>query len=160
MTSPTLKRILPRGRYILGVDPGLTTGLSWVDIATGEEHSWRHVSFDSMASYLWSLGYPTNNNIAAIVIEDFALLGGKALAQTGSKFETCQVIGMFKLWSYGDGTSIFMQPPSIKPIAQGFSGIRPKGDHSLSHHIDAFNHAIFWLRKQGHYQTKLEREGK
>lgn len=158
LTSPDSQVILKHGRYILGVDPGLTTGWSLVDMVTGEEHSWLHIEFRRMVDHLL-VSHAKEYDIAVIVIEDFALLGGKALAQTGSKFETCQVIGMFKLWAGRTDTPVFMQPPSIKPIAQGFSGVKPKGAHHLSHHIDAFNHAIFWLRKRGMYKTKLEREG-
>jgi hypothetical protein len=145
-------------RYVLGVDPGYTTGWSLVDIATGDEHGWRHIKFPDMAEHLAQLE-PTGWHISDIVIEDFTLLGGKALAQTGSHFETVQVIGMFRLWAVYTGTPVHMQPPSIKTIAEKYTGVKPRGAHDKNHHVDAFNHACYWLRTQGKYVTKLEREG-
>lgn len=96
--------------------------------------------------------------IDQIFIEDFALLQGKALAQSGSKFETVQVIGMFKLWAYFSDVPVTMQMPTIKPMAEKWTGVKPKGRHALSHHIDAYNHACYGLRKQGRFVTVLERE--
>jgi len=79
-----------------------------------------------------------------VVIEDFALLGGKALAQIGSKFETCQAIGMFKLWAYGHGLPVVMQPPGIKPIATKWSHIKVPSNHKLSHRYDGALHAVYY----------------
>jgi len=140
---------------VLGVDPGFTTGISLVDITTGHEHSWWHIKFPDMLQWLRD-NSPESLGIDEIFMEDFALLAGKALAQSGSKFETVQVIGMFALWA--QDIPIHMQPPTIKSMAEKWTGVKPKGTHDKSHHVDAFNHACYGLRKQGRYRTVLERE--
>jgi hypothetical protein len=54
--------------------------------------------------------------------------------------------------------SIQLQPPNIKPIAQRFTGRVPKGAHSKSHSVDAYNHVEYYLAGIGHYETRLQRE--
>lgn len=139
---------------VLGIDPGIGTG--WSLNRNNTEIAHGVVLFQNMTRFL--IHELKAENLDAVVIEDFALLGSKALAQIGSKFETCQVIGMFKLWAAGKGYPVILQPPSIKPIAQKFSGRKPKGPHSLSHDIDAYNHSIYYLKKKGCYETVLEKE--
>jgi hypothetical protein len=140
--------------WVLGVDPGVTTGISLVDITTGHELSWWHIHFDDITEWL-HMNLPTDIGVDEIFMEDFTLLQHKALQQSGSRLETVQVIGMVKLWA--DGTPVHMQLPNIKSMAEKWTGIAPKGKHDKSHHIDAFNHACYGLRKQGRYRTVLER---
>ena len=134
---------------VLGVDPGTTTGYWLYDGMTPTDVN-DQVHINDMPAHLYSLS-ERSNNIDIIVIEDFALLGGKALAQIGSKFETCQVIGMFKLWAYGYGLRIVMQTPGIKPIAKRWSDIKVPSNHKLSHRFDAALHAVY-------YQVKVNGE--
>src|SRR4051812_17680833 len=115
----------------LGVDPGLTTG--WSLNRDNEELDSGQVHYKDITMFICTF----IRHIDVLVIEDFQLLGSKAIAQTGSKFETCRVIGMFELWSFIHGYAIVLQPPSIKPLAERFSGRTPKGAHKLSHHVDA-----------------------
>lgn len=145
---------MPRTLTVLGIDPGLTTG--WSLNRNNEELAKGDVHFKDVCEFI--LSFPRQDKLDALVIEDFALLGSKAIAQTGSKFETCQVIGMFKLWAYGAGTPVIMQPPNIKPLAEKFSGRSPKGAHKLSHVVDAYNHAIYYLKRNDCYETEFERE--
>lgn len=144
--------------YTLGIDPGLTTGWSIVNSDTGEEVSWLQIKFEDILQHLhtWDC---VELGVDDIVVEDFALLGGKAKAQIGSRFETVQVIGMVKMWAWFTQTPVHLQAPSVKPLAERFTGRKPSGNHALSHHVDAYNHACYWLRQQGRYKTKLEREG-
>jgi hypothetical protein len=143
--------------WVLGVDPGYTTGISVVDITTGRELRWWHVKFDDIL--IWFL---TNDcldlGVDEIFMEDFTLLQHKALQQSGSRLETVQVIGMVKMWAVNTNTPIHMQLPTIKALAEKWTGVVPKGSHDKSHHIDAYNHACYGLRKQGRFVTVLERE--
>jgi len=140
-----------------GFDPGYSTGwalLNWVD---GEQLDEGTIPFPDMPEFLFDKGEMLERT-RAIVVEDFALRGGKEKAQIGSHFETVQVIGMLRLWAASAGLSIHLQAPSIKPIAQRFTGRVPKGAHSKSHPVDAYNHVAYYLKGIGRYETRLERE--
>jgi len=143
--------------YAWGFDPGYSTGWALVQYQDGELLSEGTTEFPKMTGFLMEnedLLFKTK----VVIVEDFALRGGKAKAQIGSRFETVQVIGMLRLWTAGSGLSILLQPPSIKPIAQRFTGRVPTGTHSKSHPIDAYNHVEYYLKGIGHYETRLQRE--
>lgn len=143
--------------YAWGFDPGYSTGWSLVQYEDGEELDGGTVEFPKMADFLIGLE-DLLVDTKVVVVEDFALRGGKEKAQIGSRFETVQVIGMLRLWSAGAGMSIHLQPPNIKSIAERFTGRVPKGAHSKSHPIDAFNHVEYYLKGIGNYETRLERD--
>jgi hypothetical protein len=143
---------------IYAFDPGDTTG--WAMMRYNDGYLWESgsVPFDDMCKFLTNR-FTHKDITVAVVCEDFALFGGKAKAQTGSKFKAVQIIGMLRLWIYDWDIEFVLQPPNIKPIAERLTGIQPVGTHDKSHHIDAYNHGSYYLRSIGHYQTKLEREG-
>ena len=129
---------------VLGVDPGGTTGYWFYDRMVPTDWSGQ-VTLDKLPECLYTLSeLGIGDTCDVVVVEDFALLGGKALAQIGSKFETCQAIGMFKLWAYGHGLPVVMQPPGIKPIATKWSHIKVPSNHKLSHRFDAALHAVYY----------------
>jgi hypothetical protein len=87
-------------------------------------------------------------------------MNGKEKAQIGSRFETVQVIGAIRQWAAREHAHIVLQPASIKPIAEKWTGIKPSGAHNKnSHWIDAVNHTAYYLRSVGHYTTALEGGG-
>jgi hypothetical protein len=145
-------------RLAWGFDPGFTTGWALVNWDDGESLDEGTVSFGLMADWLIDRERMLHDQTRVIVVEDFALRGGKEKAQIGSHFETVQVIGMLRLWAARAGMSIHLQAPSIKPIAQRYTGRVPKGAHSKSHSVDAYNHVEYYLHGIGHYETRLERE--
>jgi len=116
------------------------------------------VPFPDMTDWLILKEHLLPQYTKVIVVEDFALRGGKEKSQIGSHFETVQVIGMLRLWAARAGMSIHLQPPSIKPIAQRYTGRLPKGAHSKSHSVDAYNHVAYYLKGIGHFETRYERE--
>jgi hypothetical protein len=137
---------------ILGIDPGDMTGWSLVEDPGGHEiaHGMEH--YNAMPVWLeqciaWC------GPIHTVIVEDFALFKNKALAQAGSKLYAPRVIGMIEYWAHLNQVGLVFQPPSIKPIAQKFTQRKPTGAHSKSHDIDAYNHAIYWLTKQGRYEV-------
>jgi hypothetical protein len=140
-----------------GFDPGYSTGWALLDWQDGEELSGGTVPFPDMTAFLLNRERMLPQT-KVIVVEDFALLGGKEKAQIGSKFETVQVIGMLRLWCHRAGLSITLQPPNIKPTAQRFTGRVPKGAHSKSHPVDAYNHVAYHLIQLEHMETRLQRE--
>jgi hypothetical protein len=137
---------------ILGIDPGDATGWSLVadpgghEIAHGIE---KYATFPAwLKSFLGLFGA-----IDTVIVEDFALFKNKALAQSGSKLYAPRVIGMVEYWASTYGIPVVLQPPTIKPIAQKFSQRKPTGAHAKSHDVDAYNHAIYWLTKQGRFEV-------
>lgn len=137
---------------VLGVDPGGTTGWWLYDGMTATDINGQ-VKFADMTAHLYDTTTTVGMIADVVVIEDFALLGGKALAQIGSKFETCQVIGMYKLWAYGLGVPVVLQAPGIKPIAEKWSHIKVPSNHRLSHRFDAALHAVYYLVSVGGYPS-------
>lgn len=142
-------------QLVLGVDPGGTTGWSMLSNEDGYEFASGQLRMDEVAPWLQD---HLNKPLAHIIIEDFRLSPEKAKAQIGSRFDTCKVIGMFELFAHILSIPITLQPRTVKPIAERFSGIRPPRNHKMSHHIDAYNHAVYWLTQQGRFTTKLMRE--
>lgn len=143
---------------LFSFDPGGTTGWALFNYSSGDLLDVGQVQFDQFFDWLNEMeGHLATTT--AIVVEDFRLMGGKAKAQTGSRFETVQVIGAIRQWASKYHTHILLQPPTIKPIAERWTDLRPKGAHSNSHWVDAYNHGAYYLRQVGHYTTKLEGGG-
>lgn len=143
-------------KMIYAFDPGDTTGWARLRYDDGYLYESGSVPFKEMCEFLFDRDEDLDNTIA-IICEDWRLFGNKAKQMIGSDFKAIQVIGMLQMWLYRWHTPFVLQPANIKSIAEKFSGIKPTGTHDKSHHIDAMNHGIYWLKSQGHYQTELER---
>lgn len=140
-------------------DPGETTGWALFNYSTGDLIDKGQVKFDDIFNWLLDMQGHLPETVI-VPVEDFRLLGSKAVAQTGSRFETVQVIGAIRLWLAPYRIEMFLQPASIKPIAQGWTGLKPTGAHNKnSHWVDAYNHGAYYLRSVGHYTTALEGGG-
>lgn len=140
----------------IAFDPGDTTGWATFNFDTGEDIQEGQVDHLEMPEWL-TLRNSFRPRVKRIIIEDFRLLGAKAIQQTGSRFLAVQVIGMIRLWAWPERLPITLQAPNIKPIAERISGRKPVGAHSKSHSVDAYNHGVYWLRKNNKYTTRLER---
>lgn len=134
---------MKRDTFVLSVDPGDSTGLArWTRHAELVER-WIMSSTDTI-SYL-----ARTDDYEAIVCENFRLRHGKAVQQTGSKFEASQVIGAIRLYCRIHGTALHMQEPGILAVAQLHSGVKPPANHKLSHDIDAYNHGYYFFEQRG-----------
>jgi hypothetical protein len=89
-----------------------------------------------------------------VVIEEFKLYGNKAKQQIGSTMKTSQTIGIIRAYTRKWKSEVVIQPASIKKIAELWTGVSPKGSHANSHHIDAFNHAMYYLQKNGIVESR------
>lgn len=144
---------------IYAFDPGDTTGWARLRYEDGYLYESGSVPFRDMCEFLTTRSEDLNR-AEAIICEDWRLFGNKAKQMVGSDFKAIQVIGMLQLWIHPwTDVPFVLQPPNIKSIAEKFSGIKPTGTHDKSHHIDAMNHGIYWLKSKGHYLTELERRG-
>lgn len=129
--------------FVLSVDPGDSTGLCrWTP--QGELIERWIMSSEETIGYL-----ARTDDYEAIVVEDFRLRHGKAVQQTGSRFEASQVIGAIRMYCRIHGAALYRQEPNILPVAQLHSGVKPPANHKLSHDIDAYNHGYYFFEQRG-----------
>ena len=95
---------------------------------------------------------------AVVVVEDYRVFHHKAKAHSGSKLITTRVIGSMEYRTQQVKARMVQQPSNILPIAQKWSGITLGGNHAQSHQFSAVNHGFFYLVKQKHAITNLERK--
>lgn len=116
--------VLDTGRLVLSVDPGdKHVGVAlW---AYEEDKGWicESAQETTVAEFVDILEVGLKGGgIGCVVYEIFQLYGDKAQAQTGSEFETSQLIGVIKylvdkaptLWPDPGPVQIFKQPAGIK----------------------------------------------
>ena len=129
---------------LLAVDPGKVNGISI--FRAGKVVSIDQVHLDDLPTFLSKFkdDYGHRDNVV-VVYENFKLFKGRAIQQSGSSMEASQAIGQLKMVAAQNRWKIYDQPPSIKPIAQKWSGSKPPKNHSQSHQIDAYNHGVYWL---------------
>lgn len=125
---------------IIAFDPGHTTG--WALLSGGEIEAG---SF-SMWADVWEIigGYTSAPpRLEAIIIEAFVLRRGKALALSGSKLETVQVIGYIKAVCDHFGIKYVEQQPACKAIRVA------KIEGLNVHAMDAVRHGLYYMKKHG-----------
>jgi hypothetical protein len=146
-------------KKMFSFDPGLTTGWVLWNYETGDLLDKGQIHFDRIFNWFYEMEGHLPETII-VPVEDFRLMNGKEKAQIGSRFETVQVIGAIRLWLAPHRIEMFLQPASIKPIAERWTGLKPTGAHNKnSHWVDAYNHGAYYLRSVGHYTTALEGGG-
>lgn len=89
------------------------------------------------------------------IIEEYRIFGQKKNAHVGSKVETIQVIGQLKAFARKHKIEVVEQPANILVIAQLWSGTKMPKDHSKSHWVSAYNHAYYYLHKQGLLKARV-----
>lgn len=127
----------------LSFDPGITTG--WAQFnAKGELKGLGQVDILGLYAMLEAL-YIRQHPLQAVIVEDYKLFQHKAMQQSGSRLETVKVIGALEAFAHRAGVALVLQPPTIKRIAEKWSGMKPPSNHSISHQIDAYNHGYYYL---------------
>jgi hypothetical protein len=128
---------------IMSIDPGDTTGFArWYGDGTFiDKHK---MPYEEFLSYLAHA-----NGISAIVYEDFRLRQGKAIAQSGSKFPTVQVIGAVKLYSLMHHVPHFAQSPQILKIAALQSDTQVPLKGHIDDDVSAYLHGWNWFVTKG-----------
>ena len=130
--------------WLLAFDPGESSGWATYS-ATGEFiNAGICRSREEVYALLKEVG-----PVAKVVIEDYRLFSHKAVQQSGSQLETVRVIGAVESWAALNNISVTLQPASIKSIAEKWSGLKPKGAHKNTHHIDAMLHGHYYLQRTG-----------
>jgi hypothetical protein len=135
-------------------DPGKTTGMTlWVKLENEEPRCTRVDQFNEQ-----ELDYfldELEGWVDVFIIEEYRIFGQKKEAHVGSKVETIQIIGQLKAYARQYKIEIVEQPASILTIAQLWSGCKIPKDHSISHWASAYNHAYYYLHKQGLIKARV-----
>lgn len=149
---------------VVGFDPGSTTG--WAAFDTRKEGD--KIAPANMLGYGQEKFLNLIENIEGedairgadvVVIESFQLLPHKAQKMIGNRFEVIQAIGICKSYAKRHKATIVEQPPTIKKIAEKWTGIIPPPNHAQSHWVDAANHAKYWMIRNGLDLSELEKRG-
>jgi hypothetical protein len=134
-------------KLLVAFDPGLATGYAFFDEGR-PSHLGDIRGMEKMDDFLVNLidkyGKPD-----VVVIEDFRLWSWKAKQQAGSKMEASKVIGKIELWAKMNKIPITMQKPQDKDMGVVWSKLKIPLNHDKSHHIVAYNHAVFFLVTHG-----------
>jgi hypothetical protein len=138
---------------VLSFDPGDTTG--WV-YQTPE----KMIDFGQVQGLknLIAVCREYEGEVDYLVIEDYVILGSKAMSHTGSRVPAIQIIGWLKGWALEHDIPIKMYPARMKPIQQKRTQKFPKGAHSKNHWVDAYNHGRYFLIEQGLAKSALQIE--
>lgn len=136
----------------LALDPGTSTGWARFNVQGVMTDFGTCKSLDELIDLLDAMDPPM-----VVIYEDFTLFQGKAIQQSGSNMPASKAIGIIesaaRRW---DGVQVIKQRSNIKPIAERLSGVKPKGSHDKSHHVDAFNHGYYYLTKIGVLQSRAK----
>jgi hypothetical protein len=158
---------------ILGIDPGETVGLAYMgwegldsyiqadvkaELRRSEELT--HTAFvERLADWVNGDAYERENpygrcyresDVEAIVCEDFRLLQGKQIVQTGSKMIASQVIGMAQLYAHIIGVPFVTQSPQILRITEMHMHWPAHAPTShMPDHLSAQLHLLHYAETQG-----------
>ena len=138
---------------VLSFDPGNTTG--WV-----YQNPQKMIDYGQVPDLVGVINVCEEHKgiVDQLVIEDYVILGAKAMSHTGSRVPAIQVIGYLKAWAIQNKVPVKLYPARMKPIQQKRTGKVPKGAHSKNHWVDAYNHGRYWLIENGHAKSALQIE--
>ena len=121
---------------VLVFDPGHTTG--WAFLSDGKIEAGSFKMWDDV----WDLFYRyLVRGLTTVVIESFILRRGKALALSGSRLETVQVIGYIKAICDYFRLQYVEQQPSCKSLKIA------KIEELSVHSMDAVRHGLYYLKR-------------
>lgn len=138
---------------ILAIDPGKRNGWAFMKFG-GEIVERKVVPFDDFADTLYSAELP---GLVCVVFEDFRLFGHRANDQSGSSFETVQVIGMLRgMARYRNLRIVAQQPGEYRTGAKYVQYKLGKGH--CPDDISAWLHGVVYLKSINQLTTALERK--
>ena len=123
---------------VLVFDPGHTTG--WAFLSDGKIEAGSFKMWDDVLETIRTHSL-VRSGIEDVVIESFILRRGKALALSGSRLETVQVIGYIKAVCDFYGVSYVEQTPACKSLKIA------KIEGLNVHAMDAVRHGLYYLKR-------------
>lgn len=121
---------------ILGVDPGHTTGWAILN-EDGHLEDYGQVHLKRLNEFLDGL-----SNIGVFVMENFKIRPGVNFSW--SEMDTIQILGMFKYRAHQLGAEVVLQEPASYRVGAKWAGKKIPRDHSVSHQVIAYAHAVFY----------------
>lgn len=135
---------------VLAVDPGGMNGLAWFR-EDYELEGFAQVKLDDLTMWLENHGPKPD----VVILENYKLWKHKALQQSGSDMPASQGIGIVKSYVKRNKMQLVEQSPQILQTAVLMSQMPMPADHSKSHWVSAYNHAFWWMVKQGHRKVDM-----
>lgn len=153
---------------VLGVDPGITTGLALFDTDEGkfvyvDEKSVLTIARKKYRIYGSDLhdwivtAQVTVGPFDAIVVENYIQRPFQKTTEVGKQVRfnqnlwidqtTAKVVGCFTAYAILHAISFFEQEPSIKPVGYGVLGNRYVPGKRGTHILDAMAHAAYWCHR-------------
>ena len=124
---------------VLVFDPGHTTG--WAFLSDGKIEAGSFKLWDDVWDMVGQRLNQSGRGISTVVIESFILRRGKALALSGGKLETVQVIGYIKaVCDYFDIEYVEQQPSCKSLSIAKIEGLNV-------HAMDAVRHGLYYLKR-------------
>lgn len=133
-------------------DPGQSTGVAcWSETGDPLDVGTELKSDDARDRFLDRL---ESHPVREFIIEEYRVYGSKALAHTGSKVYTAQVIGDLKSWARRHGVKVIEQRSDIKEIAAKWAQVKvPKGH--MPDWMAAYLHGYYYLHRKGLIKPKV-----
>lgn len=134
---------------VLGVDPGQTIGWCLLNENGTPILEDGHMGFGQVNHKDWPEFLLKMHDIDVLVIEDYRIFKKYAKAHVGQRLVTVEVIGATNMWATNSNVKIIKQESRILPIAQKLTGKKMTGAHADTHWLSAYNHAAYWLIREG-----------
>ncbi len=141
-------------RYLLGIDPGLMTGVCLIDLIDPEDPVMVWAAEVTIAEFHDKIADLVSREDTHVVMEDF-----KITVETGKLSEqpwSLHLIGVVNYLGYLHGTAVDMQLPSQKPFATsekmqkvGFWHVGEAG-----HANDSLKHTLVWIVERNRKWTR------
>lgn len=128
---------------VLGIDPGLTTGLALIEIKEKRPKLIEALISKDTSCFEWKWML---EDADVIVCEDFKVRPNKARkgAFDYSSMDTSQIIGSIKTLAKLLDKEIVLQPAAIKPVGFGFAHLEYTPGKKGIHIQDAAAHAMYY----------------
>jgi len=141
---------------ILAIDPGETVGIAWISFE-GQTYDIQELPVDEFFEWLARQVDPERPYfVGPIVIEDYRLLRGKQMQQTGSTFPAVQVIGAARLAARVSGVELVTQSPQILRLTEMHMHwpVHAPTSH-VPDYLSAQLHALHYMETQGISTARL-----
>lgn len=157
---------------VLGVDPGVTTGIALFDTDEGrftyvDEKTVLTVApkkyriYNSDLADWFVTAQITHGPFDIIVVENYIQRPFQKTTEVGRQVKfnqnlwidqtTAKIIGMFTMYSILHAVPFYEQEPSIKPVGYGVLGNKYQQGKKGTHILDAMAHAAYWCHRHGVY---------
>lgn len=134
--------------YIASIDPGGTCGVCLWEV-TGVLVWQRKMSLDEFE--VWCDEFP--DTLSVVICEDFTLRRNRANAQTGSKMQASQGIGIARALARRHRAKFIRQQPDILRITALHMGVKVPMGH-IPDDVSAYLHGARWFMSEGILKAK------